>query len=328
MFLPLKLLFAEFLDLLSHVVQYQLIVTGVSLCIGALFSWRAWRFTIQPWLHPDEPLEVPYWIPFLGHARAFLSNQHALLSYGREYFRDSRQPFALTLGREKLYVLTAYNDIITAYRNNVTLDYGPVIEQLMGRFGVSSESSKKVFNLRQDFIRRSRAYNPHGKTFFGLKSDFYHAQLHPGPKFEATQKEFLRLLGYATDFGKIPASVIVQCAPETKSVSLFRLCQETFIRVGTQVFFGKQFLRLNPRLVHDFIDFDNNNWMVFYGWPRRTLAEDPMRKVLTVIQEYLDLPKAERADAAWLITMMEEAQRHLDIPKQDVAIVLFMLMWV
>ena len=59
MFLPLKLLFAEFFDLLSHVAQYQLIVTGVSLCIGALFSWRAWRFTIHPWLHPDEPLEVP-----------------------------------------------------------------------------------------------------------------------------------------------------------------------------------------------------------------------------------------------------------------------------
>jgi hypothetical protein len=26
-------------------------------------SWRLWRFNIRPALHPQEPKEMPYWIP-------------------------------------------------------------------------------------------------------------------------------------------------------------------------------------------------------------------------------------------------------------------------
>ena len=129
-------------------------------------------------------------------------------------------------------------------------------------------------------------------------------------------------------FDRIPTSVITGSSEKTKSVSLYRLCQEVFVRIGTKVFFGQQFLDLNPRLVHDFIDFDDYNWMVFYDWPQRAVATNPMQKVLAVIEAYLDLPKTERPDAAWLIDMIEEAQGQLDMRKQDVAVVLLMLMWV
>ena len=33
------------------------------LVITALLLWRLWTFTILPWLNPNEPKEVPYWIP-------------------------------------------------------------------------------------------------------------------------------------------------------------------------------------------------------------------------------------------------------------------------
>ncbi len=28
-----------------------------------LLLWRVWTFTVLPWLHPDEPEQIPYWIP-------------------------------------------------------------------------------------------------------------------------------------------------------------------------------------------------------------------------------------------------------------------------
>ena len=31
--------------------------------ILALLSWRIWKFTIIPWVYPDDPKEIPYWIP-------------------------------------------------------------------------------------------------------------------------------------------------------------------------------------------------------------------------------------------------------------------------
>ena len=323
-----NLLLGKSLNAFSHISPSQYFFGGLSICLGALLTWRVWRFTITPWMHPDEPVEIPYWIPFLGHARAFLSNQDELLSYAREYFKNSRKPFALTLGREKLYILTGYDDIVAAYKNNTTLDYGPVIDTLMQSFGITTESTKKMFEPTEDFIQRTRAYNPHAKNFFKLKSDFYHAQLHPGPRFEQTQKQFLTLLSDAMKFDSIPASVIRESTEKTKSVSLYRLCQEVFVRIGTKVFFGQQFLDLDPRLVHDFIDFDDYNWMVFYDWPQRAVATNPLRKVLDVIEAYLDLPKTARQDAAWMIDHFEDAQGQLDTRKEDVAVVLLMLMWV
>lgn len=39
---------------------------GVSIFFAlllVLLSWRLWRFTILPLLRPNEPRELPYWIP-------------------------------------------------------------------------------------------------------------------------------------------------------------------------------------------------------------------------------------------------------------------------
>lgn len=33
-----------------------------------LLLWRLWKFTIRPRLHPDEPKELPYWIPCTLHS--------------------------------------------------------------------------------------------------------------------------------------------------------------------------------------------------------------------------------------------------------------------
>lgn len=33
---------------------------------GLLLLWRLWRFTILPAMRPDEPKELPYWIPCMS----------------------------------------------------------------------------------------------------------------------------------------------------------------------------------------------------------------------------------------------------------------------
>ncbi|KAL8726311.1 MAG: hypothetical protein Q9166_006789 [cf. Caloplaca sp. 2 TL-2023] len=307
---------------------FQILVFVVATALSTLAIWRLWRFTVSPWLHPEDPRELPYWIPFFGHARAFLSNQDRLLSYGRNYFENNREPFALTLGGEKLYILSSHADVVSAYKNNNTLDYGPVVGELTRNFGVSKESISKIFVPTEEFLHNTSAYNPHGKTFFRLKSDFYHVQLHPGPKFEATQAKFLDLLDEAMTFDRLPGSVSLRHCERVVSVSLYRLCQEVFVRAGTEVFFGKQFLDLDPHFIQSFIDFDDNNWMVFYGWPHRAAATAPMHKILAVIETYLDLAKTERAESTWLIDIFEDAQGHLNMPKRDIAVVLMMLLWV
>ena len=75
----------------------------------------------------------------MGHALGFVKNQDKALSYGREYFKNTREPYAITLGRQKLYILTSHHDVNAAAKNNTTLDYGGIIQDLMRSFGVSGK---------------------------------------------------------------------------------------------------------------------------------------------------------------------------------------------
>lgn len=83
--------------------------------LGALFiallSWRLWKFTIRPQLHPNEPKELPYWIPFIGHAISVLRSFNDTITRGVQHFQHTNGPFAMTLAGEKVYVATSAEDI-------------------------------------------------------------------------------------------------------------------------------------------------------------------------------------------------------------------------
>ena len=40
------------------------VATGsLAFLVSLLLAWRLWNFVLRPWLNPDEPKEIPYWIP-------------------------------------------------------------------------------------------------------------------------------------------------------------------------------------------------------------------------------------------------------------------------
>ena len=40
----------------------------------SLVLWRLWTFTVRPWMNPDEPREVPYWVPCKKLTSCVISN--------------------------------------------------------------------------------------------------------------------------------------------------------------------------------------------------------------------------------------------------------------
>lgn len=68
------------LDIATNVPLVPLLLAGLSF---ALILWRVWSFTIHPLLHPDEPKDIPYWTPVLGHVVSFFRDSFGLISYGR-----------------------------------------------------------------------------------------------------------------------------------------------------------------------------------------------------------------------------------------------------
>jgi hypothetical protein len=63
-----------------------------------LATFRLWRFTIRPILHPEEPKELPYWIPYLGHTYAFVSSGHDVILRAK-YVPSTPIPLSLPIYR-------------------------------------------------------------------------------------------------------------------------------------------------------------------------------------------------------------------------------------
>jgi len=58
------------------VEQFERYWGGLPLFLAAVASyltWRFWSFTIRPALYPDEPKQLPYWIPSEYLPAGFLS---------------------------------------------------------------------------------------------------------------------------------------------------------------------------------------------------------------------------------------------------------------
>ncbi|KAL4918995.1 cytochrome P450 [Aspergillus aurantiobrunneus] len=94
------------------------------LCI---LAWRLWRFTIRPLLHPDEPKEVPYWIPCI------------------KQFDHSRSPFHVTLFGASLYIISDPVDAAEISRQSKAFTLEPLAQELLLKFGISKPATDRLF---------------------------------------------------------------------------------------------------------------------------------------------------------------------------------------
>lgn len=51
---------AEFFSAVDQRLHLSLAILTILL---PLSIWRIWKFTVCPYLQPEEPKELPYWIP-------------------------------------------------------------------------------------------------------------------------------------------------------------------------------------------------------------------------------------------------------------------------
>lgn len=97
------------LDFVALLLRNPIPTTVVGFALATLLAWRLLRFTILPAFYPDDPKELPYWIPcklsprrckapsdtadlhgtnhsgvlVVGHAYGFFRFPHGVLEKGR-----------------------------------------------------------------------------------------------------------------------------------------------------------------------------------------------------------------------------------------------------
>ncbi|TGJ81870.1 hypothetical protein E0Z10_g6893 [Xylaria hypoxylon] len=318
----------EIAPVLNSAITLNFVLIRATVCVLlALISWRTWKFTVLPLLYPDRPKEYPYWVPFMGHGRAFFLDSNGLLSRARSYFGNKKEPFALTAFGMTFYVVTQVKHSAEVYRNSETLSFEEFVQGLMRTNGNDENIIKSMYTaLPAD---KAGFPNPLGESFGVLARRMHAYQLHPGKNLTALQKQVqgwvdrhLNLIDLA-----VYPSAVSKCHTSIE-VPLYQWCSETFIQLGQDVYFGETLSQIDPELPVAFIAFDELIWKMLYQYPSFMSADmiTPRGQVIASLNKYFHVPQKERSGgAAWLINTMEDEMRAIGVEGDNLAVVVFHL---
>ncbi|KAI5919907.1 putative cytochrome p450 [Camillea tinctor] len=305
-----------------------LVLTRVIVCLlFVLVFWRTWRFTVLPFLHPDRPKEFPYWVPFVGHGRAFFLDSNGLLSKARSYLGDTQEPFALTAFGMTFYVVTQAKQSAEVYRNTETLSFEDFVQGLMRINGNDENIIEAVYSpLPTD---KAGFPNPQGESLGVLAQRMHAHQLHPGENLVVLQKQVQAWIDQhlsLADLAAFPSTV--SKGPTSIEVPLYQWCSEAFIQLGQDVYFGDTLTQIDPALPAAFLAFDELIWKMLYQYPS-FLSVDmtaPRTQVIASLNKYFRVPQSQRSGStAWLINAMEDEMRAIGVEGENLAVVMFHL---
>lgn len=248
----------------------------------------------------------------------------------RKHFGDTREPFALTVAGEKLYVLTSPQDVADSFRNTHSLSYDEFVEDLIKSIGVSNHGLEQMYRKFAPSERTLHHPNPRQKCLAHLTVDFHKHQLLPGEPLWVLSDKFLHCLDMSLRWEKMDQKyVLEETRGDHKRLSLLSWCSEVLVRAGTDVFFGEHLLRSDPTLPQTFYEFDKNAWMLLYRYPQflsRGMSS-PLMKIRKSLTNYFKLPQSQRPGATWFTQTLEAEQRLLGMTDEDIAATMILIHW-
>lgn len=283
---------------------------------GAIWlSWRIWRFTIRPSFRPNEPKELPYWIPFIGHAAASFQDTNALIAKGRKYFEKSGEPFIITVAGNSIYIPTSPDDVNTVWNKPKAISARPTLVEVYGLMRIGEKSREAL----EDVHENAKYNEGMGKPLDPIEmvSELHRQSLRNGPKGPRLDE----MLSNST----IPAiSKKLEFEQEVNPngpfiVSLSEVCDDLFIGMGADTWFGPKLRELEPDLVNTFKRWEYYNWQLMLQVPHFFAKEMlAAKQTLTdAFNRYYKTPRNERDGARYFVTALEDMLREAGLTDSE-----------
>ncbi|KAL8671947.1 MAG: hypothetical protein Q9168_003573 [Polycauliona sp. 1 TL-2023] len=174
--------------------------------------------------------------------------------------------------------------------------------------------------------------NPRGlhKALAHAGEDYYREQLLPGDRLDVLWQRALGLIDSAIHWDQLPQAPGTSVKNGNKMVGLLEWNRMVLLESVITAFFGSQLLEIDPQLLQHFSAFDEESWKLTYKYPpafskRMYHAKD---QLVAAVHTYLQLPKDQRPDGAWLIQKLELETGKLGISTKDLAAMITSLVWV
>ena len=262
---------AGFTNALNNSSSWLLITaTPICLVVGALaavhvYTTSRYHNSLSALASPastskskaQSPPPIPYTIPWLGHAIAFLAPRPG--EFWSKLFQShprSTGACTLLLGGNKIHILFSPSAIQTLFRTR-----GP------NRDGFNLQVQEKGLGVdHSESIRYSgigEGPDHTGTTPVQQQENIHHKYFLEKKSVNELTAAFTRVLR-----DQLEEEVQTVAAGNGKVVSLYAWLQDRLFKASTSMFMGSRLLEMYPNLREDFFDFDRHMLTMFFRVPR------------------------------------------------------------
>ncbi|KAF7862597.1 hypothetical protein EAF04_007470 [Stromatinia cepivora] len=176
-------------------------------------TWRFWKFTLKPLCiqmiqrNTRTSFQVYFHSRTLGQAPAFLKDSQGLFKRAREYFGNTREPFAITIMGQQIYVVTNPDDLPTLYKSTSTLTFDGFIQDFFEKEGVTPEAIEIMFTKQAKSQKKVLAH---------AGEDFFKQQLQPGGHLQPLFNSIQSKISECIQWNKLSHKTILSTTGRTK----------------------------------------------------------------------------------------------------------------
>ncbi|KAI8949247.1 cytochrome P450 [Xylaria longipes] len=308
--------------------------TSILVLLGFLVTlWRLLTFTLRPYLFPNEPKEIPYWIPLLGHTFAFFNDYTKLIENGSKYVSPSQEPFSIQLLGQKLYICTSPKDVSVVFDSTADFNFDNHMTNILTSFGISPESLKRAWHKPKPgdwcYIPHNPV-NPKQKSLIHCVEDIYNQQLLPGDRMNRWSHVFLDSLSVSIrGMDDLRPFTVGDESCGSRQIPVYSLVSHFNVQATTRAMFGPHLHEVDPLVVKHMVEFNEHVWMAVFRCPNIIGLEldEPRRKLMAIMRDFVTWPPSARPQASWAITNILAGMEQVDIDMESRASMLVMIFW-
>lgn len=250
----------------------------------------------------------------------------------RKLTNRTREPFALQLWRDKLYILTAPEDVALAYKNTTTLSWDAFLNDLLEGFGLRGKSLELAWHQPKPgdaAYECKHLFKSAQKSLVHFTEEISRRQLLPGEHLKVMEASFLERLHETLQWDQMIGSDVLHCSGMQKRLSLKGFFRYLVVDAITYSIFGGTLQQIHPNVARDMITFNDDAWMVVFRYPEFSAPNlvNSKRRIKDALKTYMSLPDEQRKKESFAITNILEGQKITGIDDESRVAMLLMIYW-
>ena len=250
-----------------------------------------------------------------------------------DYTGRTHESYAIKVWRQKLYIITAPQDVAATFINNTSLNFDGHLNELLVNFGFKGEALRLSWHTPQpgeSCYLLDNPVNPEQRSLIHLTEEVYKKQLLPGDKMNIMCKVFVAALENTLRWDCLDFCTLSHNdSRKSRLVSLRGICRYTMVDAATRSIFGGHLHQIEPDIVQHMLEFNEFAWMIFFRYPDTfgSPASAPRKQIMKTLKRFISLPEEKRPEQTWYIKTILAAQKIVGLDLESRTSMLLLMYW-